>query len=157
MGEKQKHKLLKQQAKRILKIEGFKDSEIFFEYSVKLKNGRHILIDIARINNKKKVFIECGNLVLKDRLGTLKEYCDKFIYLPYLNLINKKFLKYKLPKPKPDLNFDMDNKIVMKNRKITTIGGSKGFLIDPKYTKNNQLDYDGEYDLTITPSKGDPD
>ncbi len=152
MGEKQKHKLLKQHAKQILKTEGFKNSEIFFEYSIKLKNGRHMFIDIAGVNNQKKVFIECGNLVLKDRLGTLKKYCDKFIYLPYLILINKDFSKTILPKPKPDLNFDIDLEIIMKNKKIATIGGSKGFIVNPKFINNGQLEKDKEYDLTIVPS-----
>ena len=152
MGEKKKHKLFKQHAKQILKNEGFKDSEIFFEYSIKLKNNRHILIDVVGINNQKKVFIECGNLVLKDRLGTLKKYCDEFIYLPYLNLIHKDFSKIILPKPKYDFNFDIDKELVIKNKIIKTIGGSQGFIVNKAYIKNGQLKGGKEYDITIVPS-----
>jgi len=40
----------------------------------------------------------------------------------------------------------------IKNRKLTTIGGSQGFIVDKAYIKNGQLEKDKEYDLTIVPS-----
>lgn len=46
--------------------------------------------------------------------------------------------------------------LVLKNKKITKIGGSKGFIIEAAYFNNKQISEDKEYDLTITPSsKGD--
>ena len=45
--------------------------------------------------------------------------------------------------------------VKLKNKKLTAIGGSQGFIVDRAYIKNNQLEKDKEYDLTILPSKGD--
>ncbi len=45
--------------------------------------------------------------------------------------------------------------MLLKNKKITQIGGSKGFIIEAAYFKNGQISEDEEYDLDITPSKGD--
>jgi len=43
----------------------------------------------------------------------------------------------------------------LKNKKLTTIGGSQGFIVDKAFINNGQLEKDKEYDLTIVPSKGD--
>ena len=43
--------------------------------------------------------------------------------------------------------------MLLKNKKLTTIGGSKGFIIEAAYFKNKQISEDGEYDLDINPSK----
>ena len=47
-----------------------------------------------------------------------------------------------------------DKKMLLKNKKITKIGGSKGFIIEAAYFKNKQIEEDKEYDLTIEPSNG---
>lgn len=46
-------------------------------------------------------------------------------------------------------------KLTLKKRKLTTIGGSQGFIVDKAFIKNEQLEKDKKYDLTIIPSKGD--
>ncbi len=46
-------------------------------------------------------------------------------------------------------------KLKLKNKKITQIGGSKGFIIEAAYFKNKQISEDEEYDLIITPSSDD--
>ncbi len=43
--------------------------------------------------------------------------------------------------------------MILKNKKITKIGGSKGFIIEAAYFRNKQISEDKEYDLTIVPSK----
>ena len=43
----------------------------------------------------------------------------------------------------------------LKNKKLTTIGGSRGFIIEAAYFNNKQISEDGEYDLTIVPSSKD--
>ena len=40
----------------------------------------------------------------------------------------------------------------LKNKKITKIGGSKGFIIDAAYFKNKQIFEDQLYDLIIIPT-----
>ena len=42
--------------------------------------------------------------------------------------------------------------MILKNKKITKIGGSKGFIIEAAYFNNGQVLEDEEYDLTIIPS-----
>ena len=42
----------------------------------------------------------------------------------------------------------------LKNKKLTTIGGSQGFIVDKAFINNGQLEKDKEYDLNIVPSKG---
>ena len=42
--------------------------------------------------------------------------------------------------------------MILKNKKITKIGGSRGFIIDAAYFKNKQIFDDKLYDLTIDPS-----
>ena len=55
------------------------------------------------------------------------------------------------------------NKMVvkLKNKKLTTIGGSQGFIVDKAFINNGQLETDKEYNLTIVPSSkghgGGPD
>ena len=43
--------------------------------------------------------------------------------------------------------------MILKNKKITKIGNSKGIIIDWAYFKNKQIFEDKEYDITIVPSK----
>ena len=45
--------------------------------------------------------------------------------------------------------------VKLKNKKLTSIGGSQGFIVDRAFINNGQLEKDKEYDLTIIPSKGD--
>ena len=87
MGEeKQKHLILKKEAKKILLEEGFKEEEIYFEKKIFIKKNSRVgfVIDVVGINNEKRIFIECGNTTDK-KLKEIINYCDKFIYLPYLN------------------------------------------------------------------------
>lgn len=79
-----RHQLLKEQAATILKDEGFKENEIFFEYTIKNNLGDRYRIDVAGITTERKIFIECGTLSGKDRIKKLKTICDKLIYLPYV-------------------------------------------------------------------------
>ena len=37
----------------------------------------------------------------------------------------------------------------LKNKKLTTIGGSHGFIVDKAFINNGHLEKDKEYDLTI--------
>ena len=37
----------------------------------------------------------------------------------------------------------------LKNKKLTTIGGSQGFIVDKAFINNGHLEKDKEYDLTI--------
>ena len=39
--------------------------------------------------------------------------------------------------------------VVLRNKKLTTIGGSKGFIIDKVYIKNGLVSEDKVYDITI--------
>ena len=43
----------------------------------------------------------------------------------------------------------------LKNKKLTTIGGSRGFIIEAAYFNNKQILEEKEYDLTIVPSKSE--
>ncbi len=43
----------------------------------------------------------------------------------------------------------------LKNKKLTTIGGSRGFIIEAAYFNNKQISEELEYDLTIMPSKSE--
>lgn len=43
--------------------------------------------------------------------------------------------------------------VKLKNKKLTTIGGSQGFIVDKAFIDNGQLEKDKGYDLDITPSK----
>lgn len=47
----------------------------------------------------------------------------------------------------------MKMELTLKNRKLTTIGGSQGFIVDKAFIKNEQLKKDELYDLNITLSK----
>ncbi|KKN56695.1 hypothetical protein LCGC14_0570120 [marine sediment metagenome] len=44
-------------------------------------------------------------------------------------------------------------KVKLRNKKLTTIGGSEGFIVDKAFINNGQLEKDKEYNLDITPSK----
>ena len=46
--------------------------------------------------------------------------------------------------------------VKLKNKKLTTIGGSRGFIVDKAFIDNGQLDMDKEYDLTIVISTVNP-
>ncbi len=83
MTEKQKHLELKKKGKELLLNQGFKESEIFFEYRLILNKNKWLLIDVAGINNEKTAFIECGNINGENRFEILKSYCDNVIYLKY--------------------------------------------------------------------------
>ncbi len=43
--------------------------------------------------------------------------------------------------------------IKLKNKKLTSIGGSQGFIVDKAFINNGQLEQDKEYDITINLSK----
>ena len=43
----------------------------------------------------------------------------------------------------------------LKNKKLTTIGGSEGFIVDKAFINNGQLEKDKEYDLDINESGKD--
>lgn len=43
--------------------------------------------------------------------------------------------------------------VKLKNKKLTSIGGSDGFIVDRAFINNGQLEKDKEYDLTISLSK----
>ncbi len=45
--------------------------------------------------------------------------------------------------------------IKLKHKKITKIGGSKGFIIGSDYFKNGVVSEDEEYSLILIPSKED--
>ncbi|KKK59997.1 hypothetical protein LCGC14_3028780 [marine sediment metagenome] len=45
--------------------------------------------------------------------------------------------------------------VKLKKRKLITIGGSQGFIVDKAYINDGYLEKDKEYDLTIVSSKGD--
>ena len=60
-----------------------------------------------------------------------------------------------LAMPTPLLLLEVKMNITLKKRKLTTIGGSQGFIVDKAFINNGQLEKDKEYDLTIVPSKGD--
>lgn len=43
--------------------------------------------------------------------------------------------------------------ITLKNKKLTTVGDSKGFTVNKAYIDNGQLLMDEEYDITIAKSQ----
>ncbi len=45
--------------------------------------------------------------------------------------------------------------IKLKNKRLTTIGGSEGFIIDKAFIKNGLISKKEEYSLIIIPSKED--
>lgn len=92
------HKLLKEQAKRLLEKQGFAKSEIFEEYQCKECNGRYSLIDVVGIKTGLKVGVECGQLAASNpcvRIIELKTCVDKIIWLPYLPLYGIGIPQYK--------------------------------------------------------------
>ena len=92
------HKLLKEQAKRVLEKQGFLKSEIFEEYQCKEGNGGYFLIDVVGIKTGLKVGVECGQLAASNpcvRIIALKTCVDKIIWLPYLPLLGIGISQYK--------------------------------------------------------------
>lgn len=92
------HKLLKEQAKRLLEKQGFSKSEIFEEYKCKECNGGYLLVDVVGIKTGLKVGVECGQLATSnpcDRFIALKTCVDKIIWLPYLPLYGIGISQYK--------------------------------------------------------------
>jgi len=45
--------------------------------------------------------------------------------------------------------------IKLKNKKLTSIGGSEGFIVDRAFIKNGLLSKKEEYSIIIIPSKED--
>ena len=84
MSESVNHLVLKQNAKKILLKNGFKQNEIFYEYKLKITKDKYFLIDVVGINSKRKIFIECGGLSSRSKIGLIKNFCNKVIHLPYL-------------------------------------------------------------------------
>jgi len=83
--ERNCHSELKRQGKNILLSKGFNKSEILFEYKVNITKDKFYIVDVVGINDKNKVFIECGNLSTgENKLKVLKNFCDELIHLPYL-------------------------------------------------------------------------
>ncbi len=63
-----------------LKKEGFKETEIFFEYKIP-----GMIVDIVGIKKDKKVAVEIGNLNGgPSRLKKLSKHFDKVIHIPYI-------------------------------------------------------------------------
>ena len=59
-------------------------------------------------------------------------------------------------RPIKALIFILEVKMIkLKHKKLTTIGGSKGFIIDAAYLKNGLVLDKEEYSLIIIPSKED--
>ena len=83
--EKNPHILLKKIATKILLSEGFSFKEIFYEYHIHIGKRRWWKIDVVGISKHKKIFIECGSIQRKSKINKILNYCDKFIYIPYLN------------------------------------------------------------------------
>ena len=87
MKESGAHKLLKKQAKRMLKNMGFNEEEIFEEFSFHFisKSGTTWWgrVDVAGIKGKKRVAVECGR---SHRSAWKYGYLpfDKLIFIPYL-------------------------------------------------------------------------
>ena len=83
VSEKLKHKLLKEQARIILRLKGFKLSQIKEEY-----RWERYVIDIAGIKKDKIIFIECG-IISQDKFNYLTDKKTiELIHLPYLNCGN---------------------------------------------------------------------
>jgi len=86
---KAEHDLLKEIAKHYLRTFGFREDEIFTEYPVKIKGYYHdnVRVDVAGVNKKKKVAIECGNTPRR-KLICLTLVFDEVYHLPYPRLIH---------------------------------------------------------------------
>ena len=76
------HNDLMKKAKQFLLDKGYKESEIFFNYQIKLKDKGCPIVDVAGINNKEKIGIECGGIG-KD-VKCLYEFFDKIVVFPYV-------------------------------------------------------------------------
>jgi len=46
----------------------------------------------------------------------------------------------------------IEMELILKKKKLTTIGGSQGFIIETAYIRNGQISKDVLYDLVIKPS-----
>ena len=83
----QPHEDLRLMGRWLLGRMGFKDKEIYPEYSVILKNNKRYKLDLVAIRNDKVCFvIECGNCY-GDKLDMLRrEYGDLVLHLSYSTL-----------------------------------------------------------------------
>jgi len=76
------HKELVEKGIELLRKRGFKEEEIFKEYTIKLKCGGTKRLDVAGIRGEEIIGIECGGLTAQIKF--IKESVTEFIYLPYI-------------------------------------------------------------------------
>lgn len=83
------HNELKEKAKILLREKGFKEEEIFEEYSVILPNGSNKIIDVAGIKDNYTIGIECGSV--HGNTESYESFFDEFILMPYVQKKGNQF------------------------------------------------------------------
>jgi len=83
MSGMRRHNKLVEKAKQLLITKGFKQDEIFEEYTITGQNGTWVVVDVAGIRNDKKIAVECGSIG-QNRIAKLKQYFDDVLHIPYV-------------------------------------------------------------------------
>jgi len=105
------HKELKKEATNFLKKEfGFKQKEIFYEYTLKDKTNRRykgMQLDVAGINSKQKIGVDCGTIRHLRTPENSKIKLDKLFLFPFILLnYNSNSRHYLRDTKSKYLNFD---------------------------------------------------